>query len=97
MNKDEMRKLFYSILDEVINEIDVRFSYQNTKLYAAISALQPENSSFLDVKMVRRFLDSVYRSSVQAEFDVAKKYIAKLNDDEKTNRQPSSFLNIVKH
>ena len=39
MNKNGMRRLFYSTLDQVINEIDVRFSYQNTKLYAAFSAL----------------------------------------------------------
>ena len=52
MNKDEMRRLFCSTLDQVINEIDACFIHQNTKLSAAVSALQPENSNFLDVKMV---------------------------------------------
>ena len=52
MNKDEMRRLFCSTLDQVINEIDACFIHQNTKLNAAVSALQPENSNFLDVKMV---------------------------------------------
>ena len=47
-----MNKLFYSTLDQVIIEMYVRFSHQNTKLNAADSALQPENSNFLDVKMV---------------------------------------------
>ena len=39
MNKDKMPRLFYITLDQVISEIDVRFCYQNTKLYAAVSAL----------------------------------------------------------
>ena len=52
MNKDEMRRLFCSTLDQIINEINVRFIHQNTKLNAAVSALQPENSNVLDVKMV---------------------------------------------
>ena len=56
MNKNEMGRLFYSTLDQVINEIDVRFSHQNTKLYAAVSALQPENSHFFDIKMAQPLL-----------------------------------------
>ena len=43
MNKDDMRRIFYSTLNQVNNDIDVRFSNQNTKLYAA---LQAENSNF---------------------------------------------------
>ena len=41
-----MQRLFYSTLDQAINEIDFRFSHQNTKLYAAVSAFQLENSNF---------------------------------------------------
>ena len=84
INKDEMRRLFCSTLDLVINVIDVHFSHQNTKLYAAVSALQPEKSNFLVEKMVQPLLDLVDRTSVEAEFDVAKAYVAKLNGDEKT-------------
>ena len=72
MNKHKMWRLFYSTLNQVINEIHVRFSHQNTKLYAAVSAFQPENNNFLDVKMVQSFLDLVDRTSVEAGFDVAK-------------------------
>ena len=68
----ELRRLFYSTLDQLINEIDVRFSHQNTKLYAAVSTFQPENSKFLDVKMVQPHLDLADCTSVEAEFDVAK-------------------------
>ena len=64
MNKDEMRRLFYSTLDQVINKIDVSFSQQNRKLYAAISALQPKTSNFLDVKVVQPVLDLVDCTSV---------------------------------
>ena len=51
MNEDEMRRLFFSTLDQVINEIDERFSHQNTKLHATVSALQPENINYMDVKI----------------------------------------------
>ena len=72
INEDEMRRLFYSLLDQVINEIDVRFSDQNAELYAAVSTLQSENSDFLDVKVVQPLLDLVDPTSVEVEFGVAK-------------------------
>ena len=98
MNKDETRRLFYSTLDQVINDMDVRFSHQNTKVYAAVSAFQPENSNFLDTKMVQPLLDIVERTGEKAEFDVAKPYVAKFNGDEKTKPTTTKpFLNIVKH
>ena len=64
MNKNETRRLIYSTLDQVINEIDVHFSYQNTKLYAAVSAFQPKSSNFLEVKMVQLLLDLVDHSAL---------------------------------
>ena len=81
-----MRRLFYSTLYQVISELDVHFSRQNTKLYATVSTLQPQNSNFLDVKMEQPLLDLVDCASVEAEFDVAKTYIAKFNDDETTSK-----------
>ena len=95
MNKDEMRRLFYSTLNQVISEIDVRFSHQNTKLCIAISALQPDNSNFLDVKMMQPSLDLVARTSIEAEFDVAESYVAKFNDDEKT--KPTTIKLLSEH
>ena len=73
----------------------MRFSNQNTKLYAAVSALQPENSSFLDVKTVQPLSDLVDRTSEEAEFDVAKTYVAKLNGDEK--KKPTTTELLSKH
>ena len=64
MKKDEMQRLFYSTLNQVINEIDMRFSHQNTKLNAAVSALKFENINFLDLKMVQLLSDLVDRASV---------------------------------
>ena len=55
------------------------FCHQTTKLYAAISALQPQNSKFLDVKIVQPLFDLIDHTNVEAEFDVAKTNIAKLN------------------
>ena len=92
LNKDEMRRLLYGILDQVINEIDVRFSHQNTKLYAVVSALQLQNSNFLDVKMMQPLLDLLDRTSVKAELDVVKTYVAKCNGDEKTKLTTTKLL-----
>ena len=92
MNKDEMQRLFYSTLDHVINEIDARYNHQNTKLFAAVSALQPENSNFLNVKVVEPLSDFVDSTNVETEFDVAKTYVAKLNGDEKTKPTTTKLL-----
>ena len=73
----------------------MRFSHQNTKLYAAVSALQPQNSNFLDVKIVQPLLDLVGSASVEAKFDVVKTYVAKFNGDEKT--KPTSTTLLSEH
>ena len=90
--KDKSQRLFFSILHQVINKIDVRSSHQNVKPYAAVSALQPENSNFLKVKMGQPLLDLLDGTSVEAEFDVAKTCIAKFNDKEKTKPTTTKLL-----
>ena len=95
MNKDELRRLFYSALSRVINIIDVRFSHQNTELCAVVSAFQPENSNFLSINMVQSILDLVDRTSEEAEFDVAKTYVANFNGGEKT--KPTTIKLLSEH
>ena len=95
INKEEMWRSFYSTLDQIIYEIDLRFFHQNTKLYAAVSALQPENSNLLDVKIVQSLLDLIDRTSMEAKFDVAETYVAKFNSDEKT--QPTTTKLLSEH
>ena len=87
-----MRKLLYGILNQVINEIDMRFSDQNAKLYAAVSVIQNENSNILDVKMVQPLLDLVDSTSVETQFDVAKTYVTKWNGDKKTKPTTTQLL-----
>ena len=94
MNQDEMQKLFYSTLDQVINKIDVHFWHENTKLYAAVSALQPEENNFWNVKMVQLLLVS-WTAEVWKEFDVAKTYVAKINGDQKTKPITNKHLDEV--
>ena len=65
---------------------------QNYSIYAAVCAFQPENSNFLDAKMVQPLLHLVERTSVEAEFDVAKTYITKFNGDEKTKPTTTKLL-----
>ena len=42
--------------------------------------------------MMQPLLDLVDRTSVEAEFDVAKKYVAKFNGDEKTKPTTTKLL-----
>ena len=42
--------------------------------------------------MMHPLLDLVDRTSVEAEFDVAKRYVAKLNGDEKTKPTTTKLL-----
>ena len=86
-----MQRLFYSTLNQVINEIDD----QNTKLCAAVSAFEPDNSNFLDVKILQPVLDLVDRASVEAECDVVKTYVAKFNGNEKT--KPTTIKVLFEH
>ena len=94
-----MRRLFHSTSNQVINKIEGHFSYQNTKLYAAVFALPPENSNFLDVKMMQSLLDLVDRTSAEAEFDIAiRRTLQNWTVMRKqSQQQPNSFLNIVKN
>ena len=91
-NEDETQRFFYSTLDQVINEIDAHFSHKNIELYAAVSALQLENSNFLDVKVVQPLLDLVECASVEAEFHVAKTYIANFSSDGKIKLTTTKLL-----
>ena len=92
INKDKSPRPSSSVLHQVINKIDVRSSHQNVKPYADVSALQPENSNFLKVKMGQPLLDLLDCTSVEAEFDVAKTCIAKFNDNEKTKPTTTKLL-----
>jgi len=83
VNEEEMRRLFYSLLDHVVSKMDVRFNERNSRLFTAVAALQPEHSNFLNAKLVQPILDLAKCTIVESEFIVAKAYIAKLTDDDK--------------
>ena len=55
--KDGTPRLLFSTLYHGVCEKNLRFSQPNSKLYAAVCVLQPENWNFLDIKMMRYLLD----------------------------------------
>ena len=87
-----MGRLFYGTLNHVVNKINLRFSQRNLKLYSAISAPQHENRNSLDVKIVTYSLDLAKCPTVEADFDVAEMYIAKLDGDDMPNMVRAKLL-----
>ncbi|KAK0131285.1 hypothetical protein N1851_034018 [Merluccius polli] len=53
MDKVELSRLYFSVLDRVLVEMERRFSKCNSKLAAALVALDPESDTFLDVKALQ--------------------------------------------
>lgn len=46
----ELRRLYYSGLDHISGEMEARLKESNSKLDAALSALDPESATFWDLK-----------------------------------------------
>ena len=58
----------------------------------AISALQPDNSNFLEVKIAHPVLELVGRRSVEEELMLPRPTLKKLNGDEKTKPTTTKLL-----
>lgn len=51
------------------------FSKHNSQLVEALCALDPESHYFLDVKKMKALLDLCKKDLVEAEFNVARKFL----------------------
>ena len=71
---------------------------RNTKLYAIVSDLQPENSNFLDVNMVQPLLHLVDRTVWNQNLMLLKRTLQNWTLMRRQSRkQPNSFLDIARH
>ncbi|CAM4556543.1 unnamed protein product [Leuciscus chuanchicus] len=81
-DKSELKRLFFSAIDAVLGEMDVRFSERNGKLISALEALDPENKSFLDVKKLKHIMDLAGMEIVESEFCVARRFLQSQMEDD---------------
>ncbi|KAK0144461.1 Zinc finger MYM-type protein 1 [Merluccius polli] len=71
----ELRRLFYSTLDAVGEEMSKRFSERNSELMTALQSLDPNSETFLDVKHVKPILTLSSTEINEAEFVVARQFL----------------------
>lgn len=81
-DKSELKRLFFSAINAVLGEMDVRFSERNGKLISALEALDPENKSFLDVKKLKHIMDLAGMEIVESEFCVARRFLQSQMEDD---------------
>lgn len=74
--EDELKRLYYSIIDLVVREMERRFSERNSQLASALAALNPQADNFLDVETVRPILDLSQSPITDAEFQVDKEFLS---------------------
>jgi len=69
--QQECKRLFFGIVDSILNEMAARFSERNGKYMAA---LDPASVNFLEAKKVKPLLDLTNTDMVEAQFTVAREF-----------------------
>ncbi|KAJ4930565.1 hypothetical protein JOQ06_024874 [Pogonophryne albipinna] len=70
-DKTELQRLYYSMIDSVLGEMDQRFSERNSQLAKSLAALNPESDTFLDAKAVKHIMDLSGSPVIEAEFSTS--------------------------
>jgi len=73
----DMKRLFYSVLDSALMEIDSRFGERSQPYVRALTGLLPGSSAFLDISILKPLVDLVHinETQLQHEMKVAKPLI----------------------
>ncbi|KAG9261551.1 hypothetical protein AMEX_G25112 [Astyanax mexicanus] len=71
----ELRRIYYSCIDSVCEEMKNRFGKHNCDLMEALSALDPVHATFLNVNKVKPLLDLTKTPAVDSEFEVARNFL----------------------
>ncbi|XP_049323536.1 zinc finger protein 862-like [Astyanax mexicanus] len=74
-DETELRRIYYSCIDSVCEEMKNRFGKHNCDLMEALSALDPVHATFLDVNKVKPLLDLTKTPAVDSEFEVARNFL----------------------
>ena len=75
----EMRRVYYSIIDNIIGEMEKRFSERNIAIIEAVHALLPSNSDFLEECAIKSLMEisNLSTANVLSEAIVAKPLLQK--------------------
>lgn len=92
--EDELKRLYYSIIDLVVGEMERRFSERNSQMASALAALNPQADNFLDVEMVRPILDLSQSPVTDTEFQVAKEFLLSQKHGTRTIKEILSTYHI---
>ncbi|KAG9282357.1 zinc finger MYM-type protein 1-like [Astyanax mexicanus] len=85
-DETELRRLFYSAIDNVLGELNQRFNERNTKLARALAAFDPKTDNFLDINLVKHITDLAGSTTVEEEFVVAKTFFQTQMEREKETK-----------
>uniref|UniRef100_A0A8C9YYB0 TTF-type domain-containing protein n=1 Tax=Sander lucioperca TaxID=283035 RepID=A0A8C9YYB0_SANLU len=75
-NETELRRLYFSCIDAVCGAMKERFGERNCVLMDALTSLDPEDSTFLDVSKVKPLLDLSNTAIVESEYTVARRFLS---------------------
>ena len=74
-NDTELRRLYLSCIYSVCVEMKDHFGERNCKLMGALKALDPEDSAFLDVSLIKPLLTLSNSPVVDTEYTVACQFL----------------------
>ena len=78
----EFKRSFYSVIDAVRGELDVRFGERSSELIGALAALRPQaEDNFLDQSKVTPLLVLAGTDVVESEYTVAHEFLVKKMTD----------------
>ena len=77
--KENLRKVFVSIFDQMIQELDSRFNKRSMELFHSFLALNPNDDNFLSLEHLNAFVSLVQRrldpNDLKQELPVVKAFI----------------------
>ena len=80
-NEAALRRLYFSVIDQVVGEMEHRFGEKQTELALAVQAVDPNNCNFLNVAAIKPLMQLTNSPTVESEFLVAKQYVENLKKD----------------
>ena len=80
-NEAALRRLYFSVIDQVVGEMEHRFGERQTELALAVQAVDPHNCNFLNVAAIKPLMQLTNSPIVESEFLIAKQYVENLKKE----------------
>lgn len=75
-DETELRRMYFSCIDSVCEEMNSRFGERNWELMGALQSLDPEHTTFLDVRQVEPLLSLSKTAIVESEYVIARQFLS---------------------